>query len=92
MYATDSKANGFPKELLPPTIQLFGDQNELLPPMINYRIFGCIELLAIKMNLNLCRHEVWGYQNELLQPMIEFLVEGFQAQGLNCWPVSLLAI
>ena len=69
----DSK--GFPKELLPPTIQLFGDQNELLPPMINYRIFGCIELLAIKMNLNLCRHEVWGDQNELLQPMIEFLVD-----------------
>ena len=49
--------------------------------MINYRIFGCIELLAIKMNLNLCRHEVWGDQNELLQPMIEFLVDHFCVQG-----------
>ena len=54
----DSK--GFPKELLPPRIQLFGDQNELLPPMINYRIsFDQNEILPPRMD------RIAGDRNEL---------------------------
>ena len=53
-------SKGFPKELLPPRIQLFGEQNELLPPMINYRFFcDQNEILPPRMD------RIAGDQNEL---------------------------